>query len=1014
MRQTLLRQHSATAFRLREAFGEEPGGCRKNGRFYDTSSRRSGGKGMFSRQDLTQKATLSDDDLAEVHRCRRNHNRLGFAYQMGFVKLLGRFPKQQPLEMIDELLVFTGVQLGIEAACIDRYQQRRETIAEHQEKIRSHLGLKRLEGQEVGTLEAFIFEEAFRFNQNAVLVARAREFLRERILLPAESTLARIVGRQRRRAQGQIFAKVMATTSDELACTLDDLLLVEPGQSVSALQSIKAQPNKPSVEAMLSVTSKLAVIEATGILAIDLCWLNSNLQRAMFHHVRKSSVDRLRRLAQPRRHAALVCFLWQSYRDTVDQAVDMFDKLLLKTHTRAQNELDEQMRSQRQKIRRSLATLKTLAEIILDDSVTNDELRSQVFEQVPKEELAARVEELEEWVSGKRSHLFHGIVRRYGNLRKFSPAFLKALEFVQDEGDKNVCLRALRILKEMNAAGRRKLPEDAPTDFVSRRLLPIVEPGAQIDRHAWECALLLKIRDEIKSGNLAVKHSKRFGRLDDFFIEASRWETMRKEFFGRATLPADPLEVPGYLSSRLGKAYDRFHKTSPDNSYATVNERGWHISTDSTEKLDQQAKKRLEQLKGWLSRHMRRVILPDILIEVDNELGFSRYFMTPAGRQKPSREEIRIILAAVLAHGCNIGTHTMDQLIQGISYKQLKRVSDWQLTQEAQRSALAALVDAIAALDTSLYWGEGKTSASDGQRFALPRKVLQQTYSLKFSDFALEFYTFVADNYAPFYSTPIECTDRDAAFVLDGLLYNESELELEEHYTDTHGYTEINFTAFVMLGRRFCPRIRGLSHQRIYRIDPDRDYGTLASLVARADRTIDTQVIAEQWDRMGHLYASLESGHVAASVALKRLAAYNAKNRFYRANRDLGRILKTEFILRYMSEPDLRNRIRRGLLKVDQLHAMARDVFYGRRGRINSRELWEQMNSCSCLTLLLACIVYWQAKEISRVFSQCDPVGSGIDLSLLEHISPIEWDNVVLYGQYFLDRERIAPRRPSA
>jgi len=83
----------------------------------------------------------------------------------------------------------------------------------------------------------------------------------------------------------------------------------------------------------------------------------------------------------------------------------------------------------------------------------------------------------------------------------------------------------------------------------------------------------------------------------------------------------------------------------------------------------------------------------------------------------------------------------------------------------------------------------------------------------------LEFYTFVADNYAPFYSLPIECTDRDAAFVLDGLLYNESELEIEEHYTDTHGYTEINFAAFAILGLRFCPRIRGVQHQRIYRID---------------------------------------------------------------------------------------------------------------------------------------------------------------------------------------------------
>jgi TnpA family transposase len=275
----------------------------------------------------------------------------------------------------------------------------------------------------------------------------------------------------------------------------------------------------------------------------------------------------------------------------------------------------------------------------------------------------------------------------------------------------------------------------------------------------------------------------------------------------------------------------------------------------------------------------------------------------------------------------------------------------------------------------------------------------------------LEFYTFVADNYAPFYSLPIECTDRDAAFVLDGLLYNESELEIEEHYTDTHGYTEINFAAFAMLGLRFCPRIRGVQHQRIYRIDPNCDYGSLASLVSRADQTIDTEQIAEHWDRMGQLYASLKTGHVSASVALKRLVGFSTKNRFYRANRDLGRIFKTEFILQYLSEPELRRRIRRGLLKGEQLHALARDVFYGRRGRINARELWEQMNTCSCLNLILACIVYWQASEISRLLNECDPVANGIDLSLLEHVSPIEWDNVVLYGQYILDRKLVRHRR---
>jgi TnpA family transposase len=287
--------------------------------------------------------------------------------------------------------------------------------------------------------------------------------------------------------------------------------------------------------------------------------------------------------------------------------------------------------------------------------------------------------------------------------------------------------------------------------------------------------------------------------------------------------------------------------------------------------------------------------------------------------------------------------------------------------------------------------------------------VLQQTYSHRFHDYALEFYSFVADNYAPFYSMPIECTDRDAAYVLDGLLYNESDLVLEEHYTDTHGYTEINFAAFAMLGRHFAPRIRGLQHQRIYRIDPDKDYGPLKPLVDSWDRTIHLDWICEQWDRMGQFYASLESGHTTASTALKRLVAYSGKNHFYRANRELGRIFKTEYILQFMSDPLVRQRVRRGLLKGEAIHALARQVAYGKQGKITTRDLQAQKNTSSCLTLLMACIIYWQAKEINRVILEGEPERAGIDLTLLEHISPIGWENVILYGEYILNRNLVKP-----
>jgi Tn3 transposase DDE domain len=143
------------------------------------------------------------------------------------------------------------------------------------------------------------------------------------------------------------------------------------------------------------------------------------------------------------------------------------------------------------------------------------------------------------------------------------------------------------------------------------------------------------------------------------------------------------------------------------------------------------------------------------------------------------------------------------------------------------------------------------------------------------------------------------------------------------------------------------------------------------------------------WDS---LYASLQTGHVTAAVALRRLVGYGGgKNRFYRANRDLGRVLKTEFILQYLSEPALRGRIRRSLLKVEQLDALARDVFYGRRGRINARELWEQMNTLQLSDpdpgrhRLLA-----GAGNLAGLKPMRPCPANGVDLSLLEHVSPIE------------------------
>ena len=263
---------------------------------------------------------------------------------------------------------------------------------------------------------------------------------------------------------------------------------------------------------------------------------------------------------------------------------------------------------------------------------------------------------------------------------------------------------------------------------------------------------------------------------------------------------------------------------------------------------------------------------------------------------------------------------------------------------------------------------------------------------------------------APFSRRPIECTDRDAPVVLDGGRSHERDLDLDAHDTDTHGDTEINVAAVALVGMRVCPRMRRLHRQRISCADPARDHGVLEPVRPRGRRAVHVRLIAEQGDRIGQFDAAVPAGHATASAALQRLNRFQASNRGYAATRELGRALTTDFVLQDMSEPQRRATVRRGLLTVEPLHAVARAVSYGQRGRISAREVYDQVTACSCLTLILACIVSWQAREISRLAAAPDVP---FDPDLLRHVSPIAWKNVIRYGEITIDPATRTMRDPS-
>jgi TnpA family transposase len=133
------------------------------------------------------------------------------------------------------------------------------------------------------------------------------------------------------------------------------------------------------------------------------------------------------------------------------------------------------------------------------------------------------------------------------------------------------------------------------------------------------------------------------------------------------------------------------------------------------------------------------------------------------------------------------------------------------------------------------------------------------------------FYTHISDQYSPFSAKIVNVGVQDSTYVLDGLLYHESVLRIEEHYTDTNGFTDHVFGLMHLLGFRFAPRIRDLGETKLYIPKGDTTYDALNPLIGG---TLNVKAIRTHWDEILRLSTSIKQGTVTASRMLRKLGSY--------------------------------------------------------------------------------------------------------------------------------------------
>ena len=332
-------------------------------------------------------------------------------------------------------------------------------------------------------------------------------------------------------------------------------------------------------------------------------------------------------------------------------------------------------------------------------------------------------------------------------------------------------------------------------------------------------------------------------------------------------------------------------------------------------------------------------------------------------------------------------------------YAKLAWLQAWHIRDETYSAALAELTNAQLQQPFSRWWGDGSTSSSDGQWFRAGGKgEAAGHFNAKYgNDPGVTFYTHISDQYTPFHTKVINAAVRDATHVLDGLLYHESDLRIEEHYTDTAGFTDHVFGLMHLLGFQFAPRIRDLKDKNLYVPGDAKAYPTLDSMIGG---NLNVKHIQTHWDEILRLAASIKQGTVTASLMLRKLGGYPRQNGLAMALRELGRIERTLFTLDWLQNVELRRRVQVGLNKGESKNALSRAVFFNRLGELRDRRFENQRYRASGLNLMVAAIVLWNTVYLERAIQALKTHGKFVDDALLQYLSPLGWEHINLTGDY--------------
>ena len=956
-------------------------------------------------------------------------NKVCFLVTMGYFKARRRFFARQ-FRQVD--IDFVAAKMGINPLEIHLKTYSRETYARHQRFILEHLGYssfnevaKKFAVNEIQSLVRL------QCRPKQILLNVIQSLVYRKFALPSYNVLATLIIEKIQKHEKTLSAAVFNLLTEKQREKLDSFLEKESDENHNSSYRLTFFKKTYQSTKPLKIKANLDDLKTLQPLYLKFqpVITQLNLSNASIRHyaylVIKSQIPQISRRSAKIRYLYLIAFIaYQTFKLN-----DMLIDTLLQTVKNATNSADRNQKeayfSERNQRNQSIDTLKqnafetlSIIQQIIDDNKLNNNQKIDSISCAVKTE-KAKLELLN--VSEKRTQrgkdYFDALEEQSLKLQRRVSDIVRQIQFDKNS-TKPLLIKALQHFQIHDG----NVDKNAPIDFLaSQERTVLISEDGKFRTSLYKVLLFVHVANAVKSGALNLIHSEKYRPLDDYLISKKDWQDNRSEYLERAKLTefADCKTVLNSFKSALDKQYQQTNQNfkAGKNPYFSVLKDGKiDIKTPKQEESESLPLRTFFPAQKYIS-------MIEVLATVNQATNFLDEFEHWQPKYQRKKPDAKTFFAGIIGYGCDIGHRKLAQISSDINENELENVVRWYFSLQNVHAANDRILQFVSQLDLpNIYLSKSKKlhTSSDGRKREVDDDSLNANYSFKYfgQNKGSSSITFIDPRNFMWYSVVISSAEREAAYVIDGLMHN-NVVKSDIHSTDTHGYTEVIFASTCFLGFEFAPRIKKLNKQKLYVFESRKNYEE-QEFVLLPSRRIRESLIENHWDDILRFIATIQLKITTASQLFRRLNSYSKQHSLYSALKEFGKIQKSLFILKYYDDCPFRQAIESQLNRVENSNKFSKAVSFGHSHELIQSEKEDQEIAESCQRLIKNALVCWNYLYLSReLAAEKNEERKAKLLEAIENGSVMTWAHFNLHGEFDFSDEKmqdsiglVSPKNP--